>query len=61
MLVRPRCAQCTNTAKWKVRLYLHEHGEGKQVDLCGGHVKPFKAQRCCPAWTVLSTARLVYI
>ena len=42
MLVRPRCAQCTNTARWKVRLYLHEQGESKQVEFCGCHVKPFK-------------------
>lgn len=61
MLVRPRCAQCTNTAKWKISLFLHAPGEGKQVCFCGIHVKPFRAQRICVEWTVTDVARLAYI
>lgn len=61
MLVRPRCAQCTNRASWLVRLYLHGPGEGRKVDLCGTHVKPFRAQRCCHEWTVTDLARVAYI
>jgi hypothetical protein len=60
MLVRPRCAQCTNTARWKLHLYLHKSGEGKQVCFCGTHVKPFRAQRTTLEWTVTATVRLVY-
>lgn len=61
MLVRPRCAQCTNNARWLVRLFLHEKGEGRKVDLCGRHVKPFRLQRKTLEWTVTDLARVAYI
>lgn len=60
MLVRPRCVQCTNTANWLVRLFLHEQGQGRRVDLCGTHVKPFRVQRRCLEWTVTDLARVTY-
>lgn len=60
MFVRPRCAQCTNIARWQVRLFLHQPGEGKQVCLCGIHVRPFRARRKTFEWTVTDLARVVY-
>lgn len=60
MFVRPRCAQCTNIASWLVRLFLHGPGKGCKVDVCGIHVKPFRAQRICVEWTVTDLARVSY-